>query len=708
MTRYVADLRHAARQLLQRPAATAISTLILACGIAAAVIVFSLLDTLVLRPLPLRAPDRLVAIGTQPPPDAAWTKEPVPLPILKEWQESAGSFEEIAGFADRQFTWQGPQGPERVVGAAAYGDLFSLLGVPMTVGRAFAGTETAAVVLSHGFWRQRFGARPDIVGTSILLDGIDYTVAGVLPPEPDVPLLGGDRVVWIALPPAGAGARNPVMLHVVGRLRSGVSAAAAEPELETIQHSVAQELGENPLPPGVVLQSVHEQRAEIVGPTLTALFGGACVLLLVACANVGLLTLAQLLGRRQELAVRASLGATRGRLLRLILTERLLLWSVGGALGVALGVVGLRAVLHVNPFPAEIPAPDAIAVNGRAVLFAVGVTLATAALFGVPPALRASSDDPVTTLREGGTGGSPSRASRLSRSLLVAGQVALSTVLATGACLLALSLYKLTTQPLGFDAEGLSTFQVQLSARDYPEQGRRSQFQHALLEHIRALPGVSGIVGVVGDVKHAGLDWDYLPEIFVPYDQLVGAGADALGLNLFVVLRTPPALVPSDGVLRKAVAALDPNVPVMDMLTGDQIVAASTERARFQTWVLGAVALLAVALSGIGLYGVLGQSIGQRRRELGIRMALGATPRRLGWLVCRHGVGLAVVGTACGIATALALARGVQSLLYDVSATDPTVLGAVAAFMALVALVAAVVPSVRAARRNPALAVRGE
>lgn len=803
------DVGHALRGFRRSAGFAIAATLVLALGIGSSVLVFSMLDTLVLRPLPLHEPERLFAIGTQPPPDAQWTMQTVRLSVVDEWEARAGSLDGVAAFLSPSVTWRGPNGPERIIaGAVVAGDLFRLLGAPLALGRPFGPAESEAVpaVLSHSFWRQRFGSRADVIGETIELDGVTHTIVGVLPPETGLPILGAQRLVWIPQDAAGA-ARDRLFASVIGRLRPNVGETAAAAELAALQRNVEDERGFRPKQRGVVLQSMQANRTALVGATLFALLGGALLLLLIACANVATLSLARLIERRHDFAVRSSLGATGARLARQIVTEQLLLWSIGGGLGLLLGAVGLRVALGADPLPAaQVPA-DAIAVDGRVVAFAAVVTLGTALVFGLLTARGATRTSPVATLRQDGATVSASRAARGSRQALVVAQVALSTLLASAGCLLALSFYNLTSQPLGFRPDGLLTFRVQLPAQDYPDQASRAVFQRALIESLAALPGVDAatttsavplgtlpvgpisiegrdssgeppyagfqavdhgfhsiagipvvagraltaadraggdpvvvvnetfaatyfpggpavgrrislpapggaelaarIVGVVGDVKHAGLDWEYLPEVFLPYEQLPdGAIGAALGAELFAVVRAADARLPSAPVLRDLLARLDPDLPLMEIRTGRELLAAAAKEARFRATLIGAVAALAVLLAGVGLFAVLRQSVAQRHKEFGIRLAIGAPPRALLASVCGAGVRLAAVGVVAGTLGTFALARLVRALLFGVAPVEPLVSLAVAAFMLLIAIAAAAVPAWRSSRISPTLAIR--
>jgi predicted permease len=799
------DVVYALRSLRRNVKFTAVATLVLALGIGSSAAAFAVLDTVVLRPLPLREPERLLAIGVQPPPDAQWTMQTVRLAVLKHWQANADFFERLDGYTTSQLTWRGPNGPERIMGGALVDDLFGVLGVTMALGGAFIGTEhaNAPAVISDAFWRQRFSSRRDIVGEPLEIDGMVYTIVGVLPAEAAA-VLEPTVLVWTVLDRATA-ARGDVAVRVVGRLRASVATDTALAQLAALQRAVEQEHGFTPPARGVVLRSVQQKRAEPFGATLIALFGGALLLVTIASANVGTLMLTRLVERRHEFAVRASLGAGRWRVARQVLTEHLVLWVIGGAVGLVMGGLGLRAVTLA--YPLATATTGAVAIDGRVVLFALGITLLMALIFGLLPALKSAERNPVLTLREDGSSVSAACRGRRWRQSLVVAQVALSTVLASGACLLAASLFNLTSQPLGFRPDELRTFRVQLPMRDYPDQSARRQFHQRLLADLRVLPGVESvattsapplgtiivgpigiegdegrgeplwaamqaidhdyfaaagtalqagrafspgddingervaivnaafatkyfggrdplgrrvalgspgseaqplrIVGVVEDVKHGGLDYEYFPEIFIPYSQVAdGFGSLALGGDIYAVLRVPDGLAPTETALRGIVAQLDPDLPLMEVRSGAELVAWSAEGAEVRAGVMTGIAALALLLSGIGLYAVLSQTVAQRRKELGIRMALGATSASLLQAVCRDGIALSALGVVGGVFAALMLAQYVRSLLYGISPFDPVVLAGVTALMLLVAVLAAAVPGWRATKLSPTLAIR--
>jgi putative ABC transport system permease protein len=558
---------------------------------------------------------------------------------------------------------------------------------------------------------------------------------------------------------------------------------------------------------GVIVRPLQADRAETIRPTLLVVAGAIGAFMLIACANVAGLWLGRLLQRTREIAVRASLGASRGRLIRQMVTEITLLWSLGGILGVALGMLAVKWLAVRRPFrPDEFPAHAAIAIDGRTILFACAVTLATAVVFGASSALQGSRLNLSETLKSGGRGSSSTRSTHRWRSILVTAEVAASVLLLAGAALLVTSLQRLGSQSLGFQPEHVLIFKLQLPQREYATDVQRIQFQRALLARLRALPGIeavgatsarplSGIVaapitvdgstqsltgpppwsgqqaidsdyfraagmavlegrpfdatdsersepvvivnqtfarkyfphedaierrvkhgtaaqnvpwmrvvGVVNDVKHAGLEWDVLPETFVPYTQVSGAYAKVIARDINVVVRGAADL----SAIRSAVWSSDSQLPIVDVTTADDAVSASADRPRFRTWLVSLFAIVALTLASIGLYGVLSQAVLQRQQEFGIRIALGATRSDIVRDVLRRGMLLAAVGAAGGVVATLAAGRIVGSLLYGVRADDiRIVLGVVAAVLA-VATIASLVPARRATAVDPLVALRGD
>jgi putative ABC transport system permease protein len=561
----------------------------------------------------------------------------------------------------------------------------------------------------------------------------------------------------------------------------------------------------------VIVRSLQEDRAETIRPTLLVVTGAVVALLLIGCANVASLLLGRSIERTREMAVRASLGASRGRLVRQLVTELTLLWSLGGALGIALAAIAVRWFVVSSPFrPEDFPVHAEISIDARAVAFAVGLTLMTAVAFGVLSALQGSRFNLVESLKTSGRGSSSTRSTQRWRALLVASEVSLSVLLLAGAGLLITSLARLGSQPLGFQPDGVLTFKIQLPQQEYATDAQRIQFHRSLLSRLKALPGVEAvgttsarplggivaapftpdgqpiasdagpiwsgqqavdsdyframripvvagrafderdsergepvviinetlarkyfpgqdpiwrrikhaspaqsatwmrIVGVVKDVKHAGLEWDVLPETFVPYPQISGTYAKLVAKDIVVAFRAHGDAASQQSAIRAAVWSLDRRLPVVDMRTAEQLVAESADRPRFRTWLVTAFAAIAILLASVGLYGVLSQAVVQREREFGIRMALGATRTSVLRLVLRQGMLLAVAGAAIGVVATLAVARVVASLLYGVSATDPRIVASVVALLLVVAAVASVIPARRATAIDPLVALRAD
>jgi predicted permease len=809
------DLSYALRLFSRTPSFTAVITLTLALGIGASITLFSVLDAVMLRPLPFREPARLFALWERPPQTAQWKRQTVPYPLFLDWQREAKSLEEIAGFTGRDFTLMASDRPELVRGDVVGPNFFTLLVIRPAYGRTILPSDLnggPVVVLSYSLWKERFGGSPTLVGNAITLNGLPHTVVGVLPFEASLPILEQRPTLWTLLKPDDPEfAQHPGRVAVLGRLRGNVAASLAQSELTTIQREFQKQQPNGQRAEGVIVRSLQEDRAETIRPTLMVVAGAVAALLLIGCANVASLLLGRSIERTREMAVRASLGASRARLVRQLVTELFLLWSLGGAFGIALAAAAVRWFSSSTPFPAEdFPAHAGVVIDARVVGFAFGLTLTTAVLFGVLSALQGSRLNLVESLKASGRGTSSTRSTQRWRTLLVASEVSLSVLLLAGAGLLITSLARLSSQPLGFQPDGLLTFKLQLPQADYSTDAQRIQFHRALLSRLKALPGVEAVgttsarplggivaapftadgppvasdagpvwsgqqavdsdyframgisvvkgrvfddrdaelgepvviinetlarkyfpgqdpinrrikhgtptqnatwmrvVGVVKDVKQAGLEWDFLPETFVPYPQISGAYAKVVAKDIVVVLRTHGDIASQQTAIRAVVWSLDSHLPIVDMTTADQLVAESADRPRFRTWLVTAFATVALLLASVGLYGVLSQAVVQREREFGIRMALGATQASVLRLVLRQGLLVAAAGAAGGVVATLAAARVVASLLYGVSATDPRIVTGVVALLLVVAAIASLIPAKRATSIDPLVALRGE
>ena len=802
------DAAYALRQLRRSPAFTAVAVLTLGLGIGANTAIYSVVNGVLLRPLPYREPARLVRVLS--------TLDDKPNSVspadFADWRAQARSFDGLAAISTGTENLTGGSAePERLETARVTANFFGVLGVAPLTGRAFAPGEDAAsaapvVVLGERLWRRRFAADPGLVGRTIALGGVPHTVVGVMPRAATYPA-GVELWLPLVMQPAwlSDASRGARWLRVVGRVGpAGVAASAAE------MREIARRL--EALHPdrntgfSVRVPPLQAYMTGDVRRPLLVLMGGVGFVALIACANVAALLLVRGAARAREMAVRSALGAGRGRLVRQLVTESLVLGLLGGALGLALAVWGTRAFVAFAP--SDIPRLDEVAVNGRALAVTGLAALVAGLLFGLLPALHASAagggSAVAGSLRDGGRGGADRGGSR-ARSALVVAEVALAVALLAGAGLLARSFAELLRVDVGLRTEGVTTFSVSLPDAAYPTEAAGRTFTRSLLERVEAIPGVraagaiSGlpltgsyfflsfevdgraapppgqeasavvrfttpgyfaavglplvrgrafterdregaptvflinreaarryfpgedplgkriamgwrasngsrmageIVGVVGDVKQFGLGGEPTADVYAPADQWPWS-------DLTVVMRAERG-APVAAAARAAVRAVDPNLPVFGLRALDEVVSESVARPRFYMTLLGAFALMAVALAGVGIYGVLSYAVGRRVREIGLRVALGATRARVLRMVVGQGLALAAVGAALGVAGALWLARAMATLLFGVTPGDPvTFVGVVVLFLGVAAL-ACLVPALRAARVDPAVALRAD
>ncbi|HWS87821.1 MAG TPA: ABC transporter permease [Pyrinomonadaceae bacterium] len=795
------DMRYAVRRLLKSPGFAAVAVGALALGIGANTAIFSVVNSVLLRPLPYPAPEQLVQLWEARPRQNMPRVEIAPHEFLA-WAEQSQSFQRIAATDVAQYNLTGRGEPERVTGALLSAGYLPLLGVTPVQGRAFLEEEDRpgandVVVLSNELWQTRFNSDPSIAGQTLNLDGVACTIVGVLPRDFRLPQNAAlaRPIAFNAEDRARPGSH---FLNVFGRLKEGVTVAQAEAEMATVAARVEQSLGGTNVGHQVVVVPLHEQ---IVGGSRTALLvllGAVALVLLIACANVANLLLARAAARRREVAVRAALGASRWRIVRQLLAESLLLSAAGGALGLLLAVWGVELLVRLDPTGVE--RAGEVTLDWRVLAFTLGLSLLTGLLFGLAPALQASKADFVEALKEGGRTGQGLARSRL-RSGLVVGEVALTLVLLVGAGLLLKSFSRLLAVDPGLDPRNVLTMDVALPPAKYDEPQRVTAFYERLLQEAAALPGVEAagavsvlplagddnsnfvqiegraplpagqalragrrnvsadyfralgialkrgrgfaasdardaqpvlvineamartffqgeepvgkrirtgdrspwveIVGVVGDVRHRGLDVDTRPEMFFPQTQTPSR-------RMTLVVRAagdPHALA---APLRERVRSIDQDQPVGNVRTMEEWVSESVASQRFTAALLGVFAAAAAGLAALGLYGVVSYSVAQRTHEIGLRVALGAQPRDVLRLVIGQGMALTLVGVAVGVAAALALTRVISGLLFGVGATDPGVFVAVPLLLAAVALLACYLPARRATKVDPMVALRYE
>lgn len=790
------DLKVGLRMLHSRPGFTLVAGSTLALSIGACVAIFSIVDRVLLRPLPYPASERLVSLQELALPH--FPGDFVRPTTYDDWRRQSAGFEGLAAVRTRSYNLTGPGEPVRVAAARVTANTLSLLGVPPAVGRDFLAEEDVAgrgdvVILDHGFWRRHFGAA-QVLHSRIVLDGQPFTVVGVMPPGFTLA-----APFDVLLPAAYVGdplLRRSVGAHAVtvfGRLRPGVTVEQARREVELISARRAKEDGGRQVWT-VKLTPMLEARVGDARRTLIPLLGAVAFLLLLACANVANLLLARATARRRELAIRAALGAGRRRIVRQLLTESALLASVAGLVGLVLADLGVRALVAFAPV--SLPRAEEIALDGRAIAVTCALVLFTGLGFGLAPALGSPRHDLQRALVQVRSDGSH----RL-RGLLLVAQVAIALVLLVGAGLLGRSFANLQDVERGFRPDGAFTFSLALTPGKHGtgSDPRIAAFAERATARLAALPGVTAagasqalpfsvdmnigsfeiagrpsagepptmyvfqctpgyfaamgirlvrgrlfdasddarrprvgiinesmarrffpgedpigkrigppgrpagggvIVGVVADVRdgrlarHSGEvpNQLYAPLAQNPYDVLT-----------FVVRQSGP---PS--ALAAAIREVDPEVAIGAVRPLSDWVADSLARQRLAAWLFAAFSLAALLLAALGVYGVMAFLVGQRTRDIGIRIALGARVGHVLGLIGRQGGSLVAAGLAAGLVGALALTRSISSLLFGVSAWDPATFAAIAALLAAVSAAACLLPARRAARIDPVVALRSD
>jgi putative ABC transport system permease protein len=497
------DVRYGARMLLRNPAFTAIAVLALALGIGANSAIFSVVNTLLLRPLPYKDPSRLVVIWENATHLGFPKNTPSPANFL-DWQKQNTLFEGMAAFAERTFNLTGVGEPERLDGRRVSANLFDLLGVKAILGRTFVPDEdkpgTKVAILNESIWKRRFGSDPGVIGRALTLNGESYTVIGVLPSSVRLPAFGNWRdQVWVplAFPAEEAAARGNHFLEVIGRLKPGVALPQARAEMETIAARLAQQYPEQNVRIGSVVNPLHEEIVGNMKPALLILLGAVAFVLLIACANVANLLLARAAVRHKEIALRLALGADRARLTKQLLVESVMLSMLGGVVGLALAYAGLQILTRF--IPADVANADTIVIDWKVLAFTLLIALVTGLVFGLAPASQASHFNLNDTLKEGGRdSGAGPRGKRL-RSVLVIAEVAVSFILLIGAGLLINSFMHLRNLDPGFRADHLLALNIDLSEIKYPDNPRRVAFFDEVVRRVQALPGVRS-VAVAGNL----------------------------------------------------------------------------------------------------------------------------------------------------------------------------------------------------------------
>ena len=797
------DLKYAARQLLKNPGFTAVAVVTLAIGIGANTAIFSFVNTILLRPLPFKEPDRLVMVFENNI-ERDSHKDAVGAPILGEWRRRSHSFEGLAALSIREAILTGKGQPESLGGAQVSANTFALLGVKPMLGRDFLPEEETfgknkVALLSYELWQRRFGGESNIVGQTLMLNLEPCLVVGIMPPRTGFP--DGNAQVWLplAFSPNQVSQRHAHQFLVFGRLKSGVPAAQANAEMALVATRMAEE---NPENKGWGAEVYSLQNIMVGGSRdfLLVLLGSVGLVLLIACANIANLLLARATARSREFAIRAALGAGRGLIIRQLLFESLLLASLGGLGGLALGGLALRALGFLS-LPNLPRLCEGLSLDGTILGFTAGVTALTGLIFGLAPALQTAKGAVGAELNDSSRGRSGGLRRHRIRSALVAGEIAVSLVLLIGAGLMLRSFGRLMSQPLGFVPEHVVAMSVRLPDRRYPGRDEQTRFFEQLLARTRELPGfesaalvaglplsgqnVSLVVEIPGappsgagestsagysqasggyfkmlgiplvqgrdfsDLDRAGaspvviVDETFVKRFKLGSDVIgrhIGIGdgtssAEIIGvvrdvkrrnltevpggemyrsfhqacwgvMNLVVRARQDPGEVAQ--AVRGVVDQLDKDLPMENPRAMTQLVASSVADRRLSAQLLGGFAGTALLLAAVGLYGVLAFIVAQRRREIGIRMALGARRANVLGLVLREGMTLVLTGTIAGLAGALGLSRLLGSLLFEIQSNDPATFVVVPLVLAAVALLACWSPAWRAASVNPVVALRSE
>ena len=820
----------ALRSLRRAPGFTLAAVVTLALGIGATTSIFSVVDAMLLRPLPYADADRLVAVWAHQSDPTA--DGPPSFADFDDWRRTTtapgGRVEGMAFARSESLLLRGEESAVAVNTAFVSEGFFGVLGGRPLLGRTFAPEEErpgapGVIVLGHRLWSTRFGADPRVVGRTLDFAGASYTVVGVMPPGYEYP--GRWAEAWAPLAPLAATspavrerlARRELRVdaRVIARLRPDARLDAVRADLATVARRLAEAHPAENRGWGAHLVPLREQMVGPVRQALLVLLGAVGLLLLVACADVANLSLVRALARSRELAVRAALGAGRGRIARQLLTESALVALAGGALGALLAVAGVAALRRAAPAMALFtvaPSMDTVGVDARVLAFALVAALGTALLFGVTPALHATRAASRGTLRQVARGAGASAAGRRLRDAVVALQIALTLVLLVGATLLGRSFLEARSRAPGFPLDELVVLRVEPLATRYASPEQLVALYERLRASAAAIPGVRGaaivnhlamtgagiptgvrvpggpdslgavfrvadgaffatagipvrrgralddadqaraarpgtvdvpavvsatlarqtwprgdalgarftafkqasgrpdfgepivavVVGIAEDVKFAALDEPApVPAVYFP----MTVNPWRWGMLVVRAQGDPAALV---AAVRRAVRAVDPDIPVVDVRTGGQMLRDRLAERRFNLAILSVFAAAALTLAAVGVYGVVAHGVGQRAGELGVRAALGALPRELVVLVLRDGARVAAVGIVAGLGLALAASRLLAGMLFGVGARDAASYGGIAALLAAVALAATAIPARRAARADPADALRAE
>ncbi len=808
------DLRYGIRMLRNSPGFTAASIICLALGIGATTAIFSIVNAVLLRPLPYAHAERLVRIYSEFPTFKKFWFSP---PELLDLQRDAKSWESVEGWVNQGVNLAGSHDPIRVTASFVTGGLLKSLAVSPVMGRLLTPEDDApsapmTAVISYGLWQSAFGADRGYIGRDILFNGQKCTIVGVMPKEFHFPPGEADPPeIWspMQIDPANPGSRASHYISVIGMLKPGVSIYQARDEMkQLLQHWAALDTAKqhrlNLKTHPVVMFPFQEEVVGGIRLAILMLLGAVGFVLLIACVNVANLLLSRAEARQREIAIRKAMGAQIWRLARQFITEGVVLSLSGALLGLGLAFAGLRLIARSNA--ANIPRSDEIGVDATVLLFALGISLLTGIAFGLAPLAQIIASNLHDTLKAAASRTTASVASNRFRHALVVTELALALVLLIGTGLMIRAFWKLQEVHPGFQPDHLLTMRVALPQTVYPHQLNMLQFWDSVQQRLATLPGVESatvmsglppvrqlnandtqiegwvqrkdgpiqnidfwqrtgaryfetmgirliegrffddrdgdgaplavivnqttartywpgqsaighrvkpsfqgdwrtVVGVVEDVKNAGLDKPTGTELYIPMHQAI----NIFGLQAgYAVVRTKgdPARIaePARNVIRE----IDPSLPVSAIRTMDDVLSTAQARPRFLTLLLTLFAGVALVLAAVGIYGVISYSVAQRTSEFGIRIAMGASPRDVLGMVLGQGLILGAIGVLLGAAGALALTRFIRGLLFGVSSFDPLTFIAMAAVLTAVTLVACWIPARRATRVDPMVALRYE
>jgi putative ABC transport system permease protein len=794
---FLQDLHYAARALRKSPGFTAVAALTLALGVGATTAIFTVINAVMLRPLPFPEPDRLVRV-LESNVERGWSTFGVSHPNFLDWRSQAGSFESMAAFQNAGFTWTSNGEAEIVLGLQVTATFLPALGISPALGRNFLdeedrpGGNTRVLLLSDGLWKRAFGGDASVVGRAITVNSQPYTIVGVLPPSFR---WGATTDMLAPLAPDPARNRADHRLVAIGRVKADATIARGRTELETIAARLGQQFPESNKGWGVVVNTFYDWLIpETTRRSLLVLLGAVALVMLIACVNVVNLLLARASGRQRELSIRTAMGASRARVVRQLLFEASLVALTAAVIGMAFAYGSTRLVVALGPD--SVPRLDELAIDARVFTFAIVVALSMMLIFASVPAIHAARHDPQDGLRADGRSVTAGAGRRRIRAALTIGEVALSVALLIGAGLLIRSFARLQQVDPGFSPSHVMTARITLPAATYPNSPFRRAFYDRFLADLRGRPGIEAaaiasgppltgdftggdvklpsqsndeagssawrlagpgyfaalgipvrgrefsdqdgidtppvaiisaalaakyfpnedpigrqlimrsfgeaphtIVGVAGDVRTFGLEAD---AGFVFY----GAATQYAGWNpMSLVWRSP---LTSADTVRASLRSIDPSVPIAAIESMDSLIDRSLGPRRFNLYLLGAFAAVSLALAAIGLFGVMAYLVAQRTREIGVRLALGATPGEVFRLILGRGLALAVIGAAGGIGAALWLTRVMETLLFSVSRRDPTTFVVVPLTLIAVAALACYVPARRAMRVDPVIALRGD